>query len=343
MDQMHAIKALRSTGFLRRALLGAALVLASATMPAAAQTWLMSTKQPADSPEGKVFQRFADLVDQHSRGKLKIQVYPSEQLGKDDAVLEQLKMGTIHIYAEGAAYLQKWVPDAKWISAPFLFDDRAHWVRFTNGPMVQGWIADARKVAGITVIGDLGAMVRGPYRVLVTRKPVTSLADMKGLKLRLHPDKLAADVWGFLGTETRVLPWTEVYQSINSGIVQAVNSPIALVESMRFYEVAPHIVRHNEYYQEIAFMTNARALERLAPEAKQALLRAYAEAGQYSQDLMGREADESIARMKARGVTYSDIDIAPFVGRMREFYAEAEKTGTLPKGYMAAVAAARGK
>ncbi|MFM7807903.1 MAG: TRAP transporter substrate-binding protein DctP, partial [Planctomycetota bacterium] len=128
--------------------------------PAGAQTWRMSTKQPADSPDGKVFQRFADLVDQHSRGKFKIQVYPSEQLGKDDAVLEQLKMGTIHIYAEGAAYLQKWVPDAKWISAPFLFDDREHWVRFTNGPLVQGWIADARKVAGITVIGDLGAMVR---------------------------------------------------------------------------------------------------------------------------------------------------------------------------------------
>jgi len=152
-----------------------------------------------------------------------------------DAVLEQLKIDWPDTLTEGAAYLQKWVPDAKWISAPFLFDDRAHWVRFTNGPMVQGWIADARKVAGITVIGDLGAMVRGPYRVLVTRKPVTSLADMKGLKLRLHPDKLAADVWGFLGTETRVLPWTEVYQSINSGIVQAVNSPIALFESMRFY------------------------------------------------------------------------------------------------------------
>jgi tripartite ATP-independent transporter DctP family solute receptor len=333
----------RSFSFLRRALLGAALAVTAVAAPAAAQTWRLSTKQPADSPEGKVFQRFADLVDQHSRGKFKIQVYPSEQLGKDDAVLEQLKMGTIHIYAEGASYLQKWVPDAKWISAPFLFDDREHWVRFTNGPLVQGWIADARKVAGITVIGDLGAMVRGPYRVLVTKKPIASLAEMKGLKLRLHPDKLAADVWNHLGAETRVLPWTEVYQSMNSGIVQAVNSPIALVESMRFYEVAPHIVRHNEYYQEIAFMTNARALDRLSPEAKQALLRAYAEAGAYSQNLMGREADESIARMKARGVTYSDVDIAPFVARMKEFYDAAEKSGTLPKGYMAAVATARSK
>lgn len=327
---------------LRRGLIGAALAATVAAAPALAQTtWRLSTKQPADSPEGVVFQRFADLAGQHSGGKLKVQVYPSEQLGKDDAVLEQLKIGTIHLYAEGATYLQKWIPDAKWINAPFLFDDRAHWIRFTKGPMVTGWLEQARTQVGVTVLGDLGAVVRGPYRVLVTKKPVQSLADMNGLKLRLHPDKLAADVWTHLGTETRVLAWTEVYQSINSGIVQAVNSPIALVESMRFYEVAPHIVRHNEYYQEIAFLMNAKAFDGLAPDLKQALQRAHAEVAIFSQELMGKAADESIARMKAKGVTYSEIDISPFVARMKDFYAKQEQDGTLPKGYMAAVAAAR--
>lgn len=327
---------------LRRGLIGAALAMTVAAAPALAQTtWRLSTKQPADSPEGLVFQRFADLAGQHSGGKLKVQVYPSEQLGKDDAVLEQLKIGTIHLYAEGATYLQKWIPDAKWINAPFLFDDREHWIRFTKGPMVSGWLEQARTQAGVTVLGELGAVVRGPYRVLVTKKPVKSLADMSGLKLRLHPDKLAADVWSHLGAETRVLAWTEVYQSINSGIVQAVNSPIALVESMRFYEVAPHIVRHNEYYQEIAFLMNARAFDGLAPDLKQALLRAHADAAKFSQELMGKAAVESIERMKAKGVTYSEIDISPFVARMKDFYAKQEQAGTLPKGYMAAVAAAR--
>ena len=203
-----------SNRFLRRAFLGASLAVSLGAMiaaaPVQAQTWRMSTKQPAESPEGKVFQRFADLAAQYSNNKLKVQVYPSEQLGKDDAVLEQLQLGTIHLYVEGATYLQKWVPDAKWISAPFLFEDREHWARFTKGPLVQGWLDKARSDAGIAVIGDMTAVVRGPYRVLVTKKPVANLAEMKGLKLRLHPDKLAADVWGFLGTETRVLAWTEV-------------------------------------------------------------------------------------------------------------------------------------
>jgi tripartite ATP-independent transporter DctP family solute receptor len=331
----------RFGAFARRVLIGAVLASFAAAAPASAQTWRMSTKQPVDSPEGKVFQRFADLVGQHTNNRLKVQVYPSEQLGKDDAVLEQLHLGTIHLYVEGSTYLQKWVPDAKWINAPFLFDDRDHWVRFTNGAMVQGWLEQSRAKAGVTVLGELGAVVRGPYRVLVTKKPVAGLADIKGLKLRLHPDKLAADVWQHLGAETRVLAWTEVYQSINSGIVQAVNSPIALVESMRFYEVAPHIVRHNEYAQEIAFLMNARAFDGLAPDLKQALLRAHAEVAKFSQEMMGREAVESIARMKAKGVTYNEIDISAFVARMKEFYAEQERSGALPKGYMAAVDAAR--
>jgi tripartite ATP-independent transporter DctP family solute receptor len=316
----------------------AALAVASTSE---AQVWRMSTKQPADSPEGKVFQRFAELAAQHTNNKLKVQVYPSEQLGKDDAVLEQLHLGTIHLYVEGVAYLQKWVPDAKWISAPFLFESREQWARFTRGPLVQGWLEQSKQKAGITVLGELTSVVRGPYRVMVTKKPVESLAEMKGIKLRLHPDRLAADVWGHLGAETRVLAWTETYQSISSGLVQAVNSPIALVEAMRFYEVAPHIVRHNEYYQEIAFLMNAKAFEALAPDVRAGVLRAHAETGKFSQELMGKEAEESIARMKAKGVTYKEIDIAPFVARMKEFYDAAEKAGSLPVGYMAAVNAAK--
>ncbi|HCF72837.1 MAG TPA: C4-dicarboxylate ABC transporter substrate-binding protein, partial [Gammaproteobacteria bacterium] len=70
-----------------------------------------------------------------------------------------------------------------------------------------------------------------------------------GIKLRHHPDQLGVDVWTSLGLEVRVLGWTEVYESIQRGIVEAVNSPIALVEAMKFYEVAPNIVRHNEYPQ----------------------------------------------------------------------------------------------
>jgi tripartite ATP-independent transporter DctP family solute receptor len=319
----------------------AVLALMSFVGASHAETWRMATKMPPDSPEGQGFQLFADKVAEYSNGELEVKVYPSEQLGKTEAILEQMQAGTLQVYPEGSSYLSKWVPDVKFMSAPFLFDSREHWARFMQSDLVKGWMAEVEDQAGITVIGDQTAFVRGPYRVMVSAKPIESLDDVQGLKLRLHPDELAAAAWGNLGAETRVLGWTEVYESIDRGIVEAVNSPIALVESMRFYEVAPHIVRHDEYPQSVAFMVNADAYNGLSPELREAVDKAYADASAFSAQAMNDIAAESIERMKADGVTYDEIDTGPFVERMKAFYEELDAKGELPEGFLDAVNATR--
>ncbi|MBI4182402.1 MAG: TRAP transporter substrate-binding protein [Proteobacteria bacterium] len=325
---------------LRMGALAAALVVGVAS--AQAETvWRMATKQPADSPEGLAFQKFADLVKDYSGGKMTVKVYPSEQLGKTEATLEQVQAGTIHVYPEGSTYLQKWVPDMKFESAPFIFQSREHWAKFLETDVARGWIRQVKEKSGITIIGSPAEMMRGPYRVMVTKKPVKTLADVKGLKLRMHPDQLATDAWTYLGAEVRVLEWTAVYESIQRGIVESVNSPVALVESMKFFEVAPHIVRHDEYPQGIAFMTNAKAYEGLPKDLRAAVDRAYKDAGKYSTDLTMSITGESLKRMQAKGVTYSEPDLSEFIKKMQQFYAELDRQGKLPKGFVAAVNASR--
>lgn len=327
---------------MRTTFLAAALAIAFAG-GAGAETWKMATKQPADGPEGKVFQYFADQAAKHSGGKVTVQVYPNEQLGKEAAILEQLKIGTVHLYAEGSVFLQKWVPEIRWSNAPFLFDDRDHWVRFLNHPMPKGWFDRAKTEAGIGFLGDISAVLRGPYRVTVTQKPIAKLEDFKGIKMRMANDKTGVEVWTHLGTEVRVLGWAETYDGISKGVVNAVTSPVALVESMRFQEVAPHITRTDEYWQSIAFMMNQRAFDRLPKDQQAALLKAHADAARYSEELMGKETTESLARMKAKGVSYTEIDLKPFVRHMLDFYKAKEASGELPKGFMDAVEATRKK
>jgi TRAP-type C4-dicarboxylate transport system substrate-binding protein len=324
-------------------LLSAILALTLGAGATQAETWKMATKQPADGPEGKVFQYFADQAAKHSGGKLTVQVFPNEQLGKEAAILEQLKIGTVHLYAEGSVFLQKWVPEIRWSNAPFLFDDREHWVRFVNSPMVQGWFRKAQEQAGIGMLGDLTAVLRGPYRVMVTKNPVKQVADLKGIKMRMANDKTGVEVWTHLGTEVRVLGWAETYDGISKGIVNAATSPVALVESMRFQEVAPVITRTDEYWQSIAFMMNQKAFERLPKDQQQALLKAHTDAAKYSADLMGKETTESLARMKAKGVVYNEIDLKPFVKQMLDFYKAKEASGELPKGFMDVVEQTRKK
>lgn len=326
---------------MRRLLTAAAAALIAFVGTAGAETWRMGSKMPPDSPEGKVFQFFADKVAEYSDGALEVIVYPNEQLGKTDAVMEQVKLGTVHLYAEGSAYMRKWAPELSWTSAAFVFDDRDHWVRFMNSDLVSGWYDKAAEVGGVELLGDPTAILRGPYRVMVASPDVETFDGVQGIKLRMHPDELAYNTWTHLGAEVKTLAWTDVYQAISKGIVEAVNSPIALVESMRFYEVAPHIVRHDEYYQSIGFMMNGAAYEALDDAQRAALLKAYEEAGAYSQEIMGAVADESIARMQQKGVTFTEIDRAPFVARMQTFYEDLAAEGALPEGFLEAVAATR--
>lgn len=319
---------------------GSAILVATSTF-AAADTWRMSHKMPPESIEGRLFQLFADKVEEKTGGDIAVEVYPSEQLGSDDAVLEQIQLGTVHVYPEGISYLQKWVPDIQWVSAPFLFDNREHWVRFMNSDLVAGWLERIEQEAGIIVIGDSTAFVRGPYRVMASSRDWKSLEEMQGIRLRIHPDELASESWRHLGAEVRTLAWTETYESIGRGIVDAVNSPIALLESMRFHEVAPHIIRHDEYPQGMAFMASAVAWRGLDEETRAQILEAYEETAAASAEQMGEFADESIERMKEDGATYREIDTSAFVARMREMYEELDAAGEMPDGFLDAVEAAR--
>ncbi|AUC56035.1 C4-dicarboxylate ABC transporter substrate-binding protein (plasmid) [Sagittula sp. P11] len=324
-----------------RLTLTTAMALALAGPALAETTWRMATKMPVDSPEGQVFAKFAELTEEYTGGELKIDVFPNEQLGKEDAVLEQLQANIVQIYAEGFGYLKKWEPALAWVAAAFAFDDFDHWQRFMTSDTVTAWFDNAAEQSGVRPLGDPTRVLRGPYRVMVSNVPIESAADIEGIKLRMHENKVAIETWDHLGAEVITLPWTEVYQGISKSIVEAVNSPIALVESMRFNEVAPYITRHDEYWQSIGFMVNEDALAALDEETRAGLMKAYEETGDYSQEVMFGVADESIKRMEEAGATFTVLDTAPLVEKMQSFYAAMAESGELPEGFMDAVEASR--
>ena len=330
-------KRFSSYGLMLAAILAITFVLGPTAF--AQVNWKMTHKMPPESAEGKAFQRFADLVKEKSGGKMTVKIFPAEQLGKTEAVLEMLQNGTLQVYPEGEAYLQKYVDEIKFTNVPFVFENREHYARFINSPRVKGWYEKVRKEHNIMVVGNVADFVRGPYRVMVSKKPITSLADVKGLKLRLHPDELSIAVWRELGANPIVLAWTEIYESMSRGIIEACNSPMALVESMKFHEVAKYVIRHDEFPQGIGFMTSAKDFDALTPELKKAVVDAVKGAGDYSAQLMGKQAEESIGRMEKKGVKYSVVDTKPFIDKMSKYYAQMEAEGKMPKGLIAEIQA----
>ncbi len=312
-----------------------ALLLAVGMSSALAKTYTIriASKMAPSSPEGMGFQKFADLANQYGNGELKVVVYPSEQLGTTEATLEQLQAGTIDIYVEGGSYLSRYVPAMNVESLPFLFKSRDQWVKFVHSPKFEGWLKEVAQKANIVEIGSEADFVRGPYRVLVSTRPVHTLADVKGMQLRMPPIDALVGFWKAAGAEPQVLAWTDTYQALSRGTVQGVTSPMALVQSMGFQEVAKYIVRTDEYPQGIAFMTNKTTWDSLPPNLQQALTRAHTEASAYASKLMAQSVKQSIQEMEAKGAVYSeDFDYQAFHQVAMKLYQKWEQDGTIPAG-----------
>lgn len=314
-------------------LLAVVLTIGFSTALAKTYTIRIASKMPPTSPEGQGFQKFADLANKYGGGDLKVVVYPSEQLGSTEATLEQLQAGTIDIYVEGGSYLARYVPEMNVESLPFLFKSRDQWVKFLHSPKFEGWLKQVADKANIVEIGSEADFVRGPYRVLVTTKPVHTLADIKGMQLRMPPIDALVGFWKAAGAEPQVLAWTDTYQALSRGTVQGVTSPMALVQSMGFFEPAKYIVRTNEYPQGIAFMTNKTTWDSLPPNLQQALKRAHDEASAYASKLMDESVQKSIKEMEAKGAVYSeDFDYQAFHEVALKLYKKWEQDGTIPAG-----------
>lgn len=321
----------------------AVVMMAAIALPATAETWRLSSQVAPESIEGQAYDLFAAKVEEYSGGDLTVQVFPNSQIGKIDTVVEQLSAGVIQLAPSAMTFLARWEENIRYASAPFMFDDYDHWAAFIRGDLVQGWLGNVSEASGISVLGDAPAFPRGSFRTLLTTKPVTSASDIAGNTIRQFNSQLVIDVWENLGAEVVVLPWGEVYDAINRNIVNAVTSPLELIESKRFYEVAPNIVRTDEYPQAIAFMMNKAAFDALSDANQKALVQAHADAAAFAWDQIFSGADATIARLKALdGVTFTDdFDTAPIVAKTSEFYAARAAAGELPDGLIEAVEAAR--
>ena len=319
-------------------LLGTATVLGATQ--AVGETWRMSTKIPADSFEGRLHQKFAEKVAEYTDGEVSINVYPSEQLGDAQTVLEQVSSGIIDIFVDDVSYLNRFNEDITWTSAPFLYDDRDHWTCFMKSDYAHEILSKIEEQDNIGVIGEVGPFGRG-FRVLVTENDVQSYEDVQDLKLRLWDNQMMVDVWTALGTDPLVMAWTDVYQSLQTGIVEAVTSPSILVESMKFYEVAPHIARTDEFNQANAYMINLESWNGVSEENREAVIEAYHEISAEAMEGLQASFDESLETMKNQGATYTELDTAPFVEAAAGIYEGYEAEGKLPAGFLDAVDEAR--
>lgn len=251
------------------------------------------------TPKGKGADKFKELAEKYTDGRVRIEVYPNSQLYKDKEEVEALQLGAVQMLAPSLA---KFGPlgakEFEVFDLPFIFEDKAALRKITEGPIGKELLA---KLETKGIIG-LAYWDNG-FKIMSANKPLRSPDDFLGLKLRIQSSKVLELQMRALGALPQVLPFSEVYQALQTGVVDGTENPPSNMYTQKMHEVQKHATISNHGYLGYAVIVNKRFWDALPVDIRGALERAMAEATTYANSIAEEENNEAMAAMKKSGKT----------------------------------------
>ena len=292
-----------SLPFSRRLLLAALAAAASAlTLPAYAQAPIVikfSHVVAPDTPKGKGADRFKQLVEARSKGRLKVEVYPNSQLYKDKEELEALQLGSVQMLAPSLAkFGPLGVKEFEVFDLPFLFKDDAAFRGITEGQLGRDLFAklESKDIKGLA-FWDNG------FHIMSANKPLHTVADFKGLKMRIQSSKVLDAQMRALGAIPQVMAFSELYQALQSGVVDGTEGVPSNFWTQKIFEVQKHITLSNHGHLAYAVIINKKFYDGLPPELRGVVDSSIKDATVYANAIAATENAQALEKIKASGKT----------------------------------------
>lgn len=287
---------------------------AQATEPAAdAITLVMAEVNNLDTIVGMTDQKFKEEVEKRSNGSIIIDLQPGGVLGDESAVLDAMLGGggTIDMSRISAFALTPYGGEkSKLLSLPYTFVNREHFWKFADSELAQEFLVEpSEKGKGVRGLfyGEEG------FRHFFTREPITGIESFKGMKLRVSTDPVMTGLVEGLGASATVVDFNELYQSLQSGVVDGAEQPIANYKSKAFPEVAPYMILDGHTLGAIQVVITDEAWNKLTPEQQDILTEAGKAASEYNRSISEEKENEVLEQLKADGVTIVEVeDITPW-------------------------------
>lgn len=284
----------------RRLLLALPLALGAAfCLPAQAQTPIVikfSHVVAPDTPKGKGAQRFKELVEERSKGRVKVEVYPNSQLYKDKEEMEALQLGSVQMLAPSLAkFGPLGVKEFEVFDLPFLFKDDA---AFRNTTQTLG--LELFKKLEPKGIKGLAFWDNG-FHIMSANKPLHHVADFKGLKMRIQSSKVLDAQMRALGAIPQVMAFSELYQALQSGVVDGTEGVPSNFLTQKTYEVQKHTTLSNHGHLAYAVIVNKKFFDGLPADIRAILEGAVAESTTYANAIAATENAQALEKIKASG------------------------------------------
>lgn len=253
----------------------------------------------ADTPKGKAAEMFKKLAEERTKGRVKVEVYPNSQLYKDKEELEALQLGAVQMLAPSLAkFGPLGVKEFEVFDLPYIFPSKEVLRAVTEGPIGMGLL---KKLETKGIIG-LGYWDNG-FKVLSANKPLKSPADVKGLKMRIQSSKVLDAEMRALGALPQVMAFSEVYQALQTGVVDGTENPPSNMYTQKMHEVQKYGTITNHGYLGYAVIVNKKFWEGLPADIRATLEGAMNESTRFANAIAQTENDDSLAAMKASGKT----------------------------------------
>ncbi|CCO47501.1 putative TRAP-type C4-dicarboxylate transport system, periplasmic component [Vibrio nigripulchritudo SOn1] len=299
---------------------GAVVAFGTAFSAYAATTLKLSHNHPRDHAVHKAMDLMAKEVREMTDGEVRIRIYPDAQLGTQRESMELMQNGALDMVKSNAAELEAFSPAYSAFNMPYLFRDKNHYYRVTDGAVgreILNSSADSGFV-GVTYY-DAGA------RSFYTNKPINTPADLKGLKVRVQPSPSAIAMVKALGGNPTPLAYGELYTALQQGVVDAAENNIPSFSLSRHSEVAKYYSLDEHTMVPDVLVISTKSLDKLTPEQQKALADAAAISSEYMKKLWAESEAKELAKANKIGVTFVEPDKAPFVAAVQSMYTDIEK------------------
>jgi TRAP-type transport system periplasmic protein len=272
--------------------------------------------------------RFTACVNDKAAGKVKVNFIQGEQLGSDVQVIEQMMQGSVHIYGDVLDWYANWVKDYAIFAWGFTFRDADHMQKFLDSASYQAMAEKLRKEQGLRI---LAAAPTQP-RILFSKKPIASLDDLSGVKMRVPEIKTYLTLWETLGTRPSRLAWGEIYLGLKTGVVEAAEGPISSAYAAKFHEAATNVVRTDHLMSSAHITVNEKSYSALPADVQKLLADCAADAVQNTRRAANQETEDIVKKMASEGAKVTGIDKKPIQQRAKDGVAKMEKEGAWSTG-----------
>lgn len=306
--------------FIKTLIASVALAAAGVSM-AQDKTIKFATQNPKGHPIVMGMEKFKEIVESKSGGKIKVNLFPGGTLGSDQANVSAMQGGTLEMVSMNSGILNSQVKEFAIFDFPFMFPNEAVADAVVDGAFGHKMHA---KLQDKGLVG-LGYYELGFRQITNSKRPITKVEDLEGLKLRVIPNPINVDWVKALGANPTPLPFPEVYSALEQKAIDGQENPITVINANKFYEVQKHVVISNHQYNPQSVLISKKFWDGLNADQKKIVADAVTVSAKYQREQARGQVASALDNMKKNGMQvtqFSDAELAKLRDKLRSVTAK---------------------